>query len=145
MACGAFPTRRVPAELPAHKTLPSQGEITDAPQLFGRTQREPLGTPHSGSGALRAGTLNFKCLGVLVVFDSDELAQLSDAVEWQRLREQISRMTLCRNLHHLTSLHRSLLAAEDVSCARASPSQVPWSTTPWLQHASVTRVLFPSR
>ena len=65
------------------------------------TQREPFGTPHSGSGAPRTGTLNFKCLGVLVVFDSDELAQLLDAVGWQRLREQISRMTLCRNLHSI--------------------------------------------
>ena len=46
-------------------------------------------------------TLNFKRLGVFVVFDSNELTQLSDAVEWQRLREQISRISLCRNLHHI--------------------------------------------
>ena len=65
------------------------------------TQRVPFDTPHSGSGAPRTGSLNFKCLGVLVVFDSDELAHILDAVEWQRRREQNSRITLRRNLHHI--------------------------------------------
>ena len=62
---------------------------------------EPFGTHHPGSGAPRTGTLNFECHGVLVVFDSNELAQLSDAVEWQKLREQISQISLCWNLHHI--------------------------------------------
>ena len=38
-------------------------------------------TLHSSSAASRTGTLNFTCHVVLVVFDSDELAQLLDAVE----------------------------------------------------------------
>ena len=45
--------------------------------------------------------LTQKCLGVLAVFDSDLLAQLLNVIEWQRLREQISRNTLCPNLHHI--------------------------------------------
>ena len=89
------------------------------------TQRVPCGTPHSGSGAPRTGSLNFKCLGVLVVFDSDELARILDAVEWQRRREQNSLdYALSESSPHLTGLHPSLLVAKDISCARASPTQV---------------------
>ena len=129
-----------------------RGEITDASRLFDSltylpTQREPLATPHSGSGAPRAGTLNFKCLGVLVVFASIELAQLSDGVERQRLREQISRISLCRNLHHIQP-------AFIPHCLQPKMSHVHvhrepkhptccGSTTPWLSHAIVTRVLIP--
>ena len=104
--------------LAAHKTLPSQGETPEASQTLRETtsdfmlqgldslthlltQRRPLATLHSGSGAPRTGTLNSLCLGLLVVLDSDDLAQLLDAVGWPRLREQISRITLCRNLHHI--------------------------------------------
>ena len=41
------------------------------------------------------------CHGVLVVFDSHELAQHLDTVDWQRLREQISRISRCSNPHHI--------------------------------------------
>ena len=37
----------------------------------------------------------------VVVFDSNGSAQLLDAAERQRLREQISRISLCWNLHHI--------------------------------------------
>ena len=117
--CAAIPTRTVPVENGRcaqdtavtgrhNRRILALQETESDFMLHGfdsltylRAQREPCGTPHSSSAALRAGTLNLKCLGVLVVFDSNELAQFSDAVEWQRLREQISRMPLCRNLHHI--------------------------------------------
>ena len=41
------------------------------------------------------------CSRAVVVFDSNESAQLFDAAERQRLREQISRISLCWNLHHI--------------------------------------------
>ena len=37
----------------------------------------------------------------MVVLDSNESAQLFDAAERQKLREQISRIALCWNLHHI--------------------------------------------
>ena len=83
----------------SHREESSQSEMIEASRLmlhgldsltYLRKKREPVGTPHSGSGAPRAQTLNFKCLGVLVVFDSNELAQLLDAVERQQLCEQNS-------------------------------------------------------
>ena len=119
MTCDAFATRTIPAENARcaqdtavtgrdTRSIVTLWETTGDFMLQGLdswtyllTQRETFGTPHSGSGAPRTGTPNFKCLGVLVVFDSDELAQLLDAVDGQRPREQIRRIALCRNLHHI--------------------------------------------
>ena len=71
-------------------------------------------------------------------------AQILDAVEWHRLREQISPITLCRDLHHK---QRGFIPR----CLQLRQHQVldviVWSTTSWLSHAFVTYVfqLTPQR
>ena len=138
MTCAAIPTRTVPAEnarcaqdtavtRKENRRIATLRETASDFVLHGlhsltylRTKLEPVDTSHSGSGTPRAGTLNFKCLGVLVEFN--EFTQLSDAVESQWLREADQ-----PDFAQSESLPHPIVAdcSQDVLCARASPTPAP--------------------
>ena len=72
---------------------------------------------------------------------------LFDAVERQRLREQISQISFCWNLHHIQPAFIPRCLQPEMS--RVHVLRQPESLTcgvvhhSWLSHAIVTRVLFP--